>query len=279
MDQPDNYPKISIQEIKGLNERKQFNNQDLGELDILRNAIPTTAGALSRMNGISYMQNLGEPIYGFCQTNDSHNNILVQTQTKLYRFTPAEFWGQAAFVPTLSPTALLEEDSMSQAIIVHQLATTVDAATMANNTNWQQAPLSSIIQQVNPDGTVAAFVTIAANQFTLSTGIYRIRGWSKATSAALSTRIRARLYNITAGAPAWNGAANENSEEGILNVAGRNQKLEFGGWLNISGPTVFEIEHKASAGTLTSTFGLASSAGADTSKEIYRWIEILKTGG
>lgn len=275
MDTTSDTSPIQVLQLGSLNERKLFNNQSISEFDVLRNAIPVKAGAMTRMNGIEYLTQIaGQPIVGFCQTNDSRGSILVQTTTALYQFTTEEFFQQAPYIPVLSYAAILEEETMPQAIIAHQVASGTVGGTMANNTSYQQAPLNVIVSQLNADGTAAAFATLAANQITLQAGTYRIRGWSKGTVVALATRLRSRLYNITTAGAAWAGLPNEASDEGQGQVAGKNFKMEFGGMITIGGSTVFEIQNKASSATATSTFGVPST---DTEKEIYRWIDILKT--
>lgn len=275
MDSTTENPPIKITELGSLNERKKFNNPDISQFDVLRNCIPTLAGSMSRMNGIKYLTEItGEEILGFCQANDSRGNIFVQTRTRLYQFDSFEFFGEAAYVPNLVNAAINEEDTMPIAIIVHQVAANVSGGTMAAGTAFQTAPLSAIISQINADGTAAAFASLAANQITLQAGEYRIRGWSKGTTQALSTKLRARLQNITVGSPAWNGAANENSDEGFTDVVAHNLKMEIGGTLSLVVPTVFEIQNRADTSTGTSTFGKPAN---DSFKEIYRWLEIIKT--
>lgn len=270
----DNAP-LKILELASLNERKYGNNSNLSEFDILRNCIPSIAGSLTRMNGIKYLTELtGEQVIGFCQSNNSLGKIYVQTTTALYEFTTPEFWNQTPYVPVLTPTTFNEEETMPIALIVHTATSGTSGGTMANNTNFQQAPLTSIVSQLNADGTAASFASLTANQVTLAAGQYRIEGWSKGTVAALTTKLRARLFNITDSVAAWAGAVNENSDDGIPLVAAKNLKMEFYGNLSLAGPKVFEIQNKAFTGTTTSTFGAAYT---DGSLEVYRFLKIIQT--
>lgn len=282
MDSSQKYKAISIQEIKGVNERRALANSDLGELDILRGGVPTTQGTLTKINGIKRIQSLGNvPIYAIFQTNNRRQTILVQTRDSLIEYTSEEFFNKAIYIPTLSYSSQTEEENMSQAIIVHQLPISTAGGTYTTANLWQQAPLTSIISQVNPDGTAAAFVTLASNQFQLASGVYRIRGYSVMSHATNNVRMAARLYNVTAGQPAWNGLGNENSEA-FISPVDQNSKCWIGGVLNLAGPTTFEIQGLIQRAQTNSGFGAASytiTAPAFTSlaKELYRYLEILKT--
>lgn len=274
MDQAEVYPKISVQNLKGLNERKMFVNPDLGEFDILSGCVPTTQGALSRINGIKFLnQILGEQIYGFCQTNDSRGNILVQTKTTLYLFSSDEFFGHTPFITSLTSISTTEEDTMAEALIVHQLAANVGGGT--STTSYAQVPLSGIVHQVNADGSAASFATLAANQVTLAAGKYRIYGWAKGSDNAAGTSCRTMIYNVSAGAPLWNGQANQESDEGKVPVANRNLRMEFGGFISLATPTIIELRQKASVALATNGLGFPTNDGG---KEIYRWLRILQTG-
>jgi hypothetical protein len=272
---PINQGKITVQELKGLNEREQFANPDLGYFDVLKGCVPTNKNTLTKAFGCKFALNFGEPILAICQTNDSRKNVIVQTQSAVRVVTEEELFGQPIVNPNLTLVAGAgEEETMSRAIIVHQLATGVAGGTYTTANVWQQAPLNTIVSQLNPDGTAAAFATLA-------TGVYRIRGWSIMSNLAGQIGA-ARLFNVTSGLPAWNGAANEISHTAVcsqISAGTDNIKFEFGGDLNLAVPTIFEIQGNMHALRNTNGFGNPQSGGvlAAASKELYRWLEVLKT--
>lgn len=93
----DHYPKLIIQELKGLNERMRYSNPDVTEFDFLRNCIPTQAGSLSKMNGCelydTFSPSVASPILGITQTFDSAGNIIVQCRDAVYVITENELFG------------------------------------------------------------------------------------------------------------------------------------------------------------------------------------------
>lgn len=276
-DSPINAGKITVQELKGLNEREQNAQSDLGSFDILKGCVPTNKNTLTRANGCKLLHTFDEgAILQIYQTNDSRDNILVQTRTSLRTMSEAELFNQPNPVTNLTPIASNEEETMSRAVIVHAVTAGSDGGTYTTANTWQQALLNSIIEQVNPDGTAASFLTLASNQITLSAGCYRIRGWTTFQNSS-SASIITRLYNITAAAPAWTGLNNEVSQSTIL-TTNRNTFIEFGGFLNLAGSTILEIQGYMSVAKTTSGFGLHQNGSPFLiAKELYRWIEILKT--
>lgn len=271
--------RITVVELKGLNEREIDANSDLGYFDFLRGCVPINKNTLTRCNGSKLLLNFGEPVLSIHQTNDSRGNIIVQTLSSVRVVSTNELFGTTINPTNLQPVASTEEESMSQAIIVHQVAAGTNGGTYTVANTWQQAPLSAILSQLNPDGTPAAFVTaFAANQFTLDTGVYRIRGYSVMSNSGASTKMAARLFNVTAGTPAWSGAANEDSHALLSGGANYNERLQFAGTLNLAIPTQFQVEGLQSAAKTNSGFGIfANAAGFTLAKELYRYIEILKT--
>lgn len=273
MDSAEKYGKITVEEIKGLNERRTFANPDQGELDILKGAIPNIQGTLTKFNGIKLLLELGDQkILNICQTNDSRGNILVQTDQFLYQYSSDEFFGQPIYVPNFNYTALPEEENMAQAILVHFATSGTNGG--SSTTSYAARPLNTIVSQLNPDGTAASFVSAVSTTFTLAIGKYRINGWAKGSAAATTTSMRAQVYNTNISTPAWSGAANQDSDEGFCQAVGQNTKLYFGGSVSVSTPTAFEIRQKSSVATTNTGFGAPIN---DGSAEVYCYIEILKT--
>ncbi len=270
-------PRITAEQLKGLNERNKDANLDLGYFDILKGFVPTSENTLTKINGTKTLHfRPGEKILGFCQTNDSRQNIIVQTNIAEYMIGENEFFAHPLYDPDLTINAtLVEEDTMARAVLVHSTASGVSGGTYTTANVWQQAPISAILTQLNADGTAAAFCALAANQFTLQAGVYRLRGWSMMFCNVSATNSKARIYNVTAAAAAWPAAANENSFtlQGGLNTCQRN--LQFAGDITLAGPTVFEIQGFMTNAQTASGFGLNGSFTG--SQHLYRWLEILKT--
>lgn len=281
-DNPTDSGRLTIQELKGLNEREQHANNDLGFFDVLKGCVPTTKNTLTRANGSRLHLTFDSPVMSICQTNDSRRNVIVQTKAHVYVVSENELFGVSEPATNLVPLASTEEENMSQAIIVHQANFGVNGGSYTTANVWQQAGLTNILSQVNPDGTAAAFVTLASNQLTLAAGKYRLRGYSLMSgTAGANSRLAARIQNITAGAPLWNGLGNETSNVLTIDTTGGNYRLEVGGYIDLAVPTIIEIQGLGTAAVATSGFGAAMSRGSaplfTLPRELYRYLEILKT--
>src|SRR6188768_982379 len=77
-DDPVKSGRITVAALKGLNERNQDANSDLGEFDILKGVIPTIQNTLKRAHGCRLIYEFGEPVLALHQTNDSNSNLIVQ---------------------------------------------------------------------------------------------------------------------------------------------------------------------------------------------------------
>lgn len=276
---PISSPKITVQELKGLNEREQNANNDLGYFDYLKGCVPINKNTLTRANGCLLLNTYPDKVLSIFQTNDSRKNILIQTASALYTVSEDDFFNRTPTATNLTPIAGSEEETMSRAIIVHSATAGTNGGTYTTLNVWQQAPLTSILSQLNPDGTAAAFVTsLTSNQFILSAGVYRIRGYSIMSCVTAATKMAARLYNATAAAAAFSGAANEDTFAVLSGGASYNERLEFGGDVTLAAPTTFEVQGLMSRAQTNTGFGIfASAAGFSSAKELYRWVEILKT--
>jgi hypothetical protein len=278
-DSPTTSPKILIEEIKGVNEREQFSNRDLGFLDILRNGVPVNKNTITKMNGVKLLNEdlLGNPILSIFQTNDSRRNIIVQTPTSLYITTEAELFGYAAPATNLTNYAINEEETMPYAVIAHIETAGTNGGTSSNT--FTKRPLSDIVAQVNADGSAAAFVTVdsANDQFTLAFGKYRIKGWSAMAADATGRSLVTRLYNTTLALPAWSGLVNENGVTMDAEIVDFNYHLEFGGFLDVTTPggEIFEVQNRTGTGYTNKGNGKNM---ANSVNEIYCWIEIVQTG-
>lgn len=136
-----------------------------------------------------------------------------------------------------------------------------------STTGYTTRPLDTIQYSLTPGGVFDGFVSLAANQFTLVTGTYRISGRLKATGAAADS-VASRLYNVTDAAVV--SPTEDAQQVAILN---ENVDLFFVCAFTLAGAKVFRIEGKGSAAAVNG-FGITpinSVALALAS------IEILKT--
>lgn len=275
MDSPFKGPRITIEQLRGLNERQQFANVDLGAMDYLKGVIPTTFNTLTRPGAIALLQTISpsEMVLQICQTNDSNGNIIVQTDKAIRIMNEEEFFG-SIYVPNFVNVPVQDDEIMPRAILVH---TAVSGGLGGGNltTSSAQMPITSILSQVNADGTAAAFCSLAANQFTLSAGVYYVKGYHNLFNVAAKVAI-GQLYNITAAANAWAGLNNENTNKVVFDGA-NNQVINFEGILQPNVPTTYEW--RAVTNTLRSNDGLGkttNTAPANTI-ETYGILDIIKT--
>lgn len=262
-------PKILVQELKGLNERERFNLSDLGEFDFLKNLIPTDKNSLTKVPGSKlYLHLPGKVILKLCQTNDSRKNVIIQTTNEVYVISENELFSIST---STNLTPIPQTEIMAVAIILHK----ENAATSggSSTTSFAQRPLTHIVSQLNADGSAASFVTLAANQITIAAGVYIINGWAIGSHTTVGKKCVAQLYNVTAAAAAWAGAANEASPPVAVAVSGDNVPCPITGTLNLASPTIFEIRQKCDTAQATSGFGLAYNQGVP---EVYAALEIYK---
>lgn len=266
---------IQINAFAGLDQSVSPASIPAGKLTVLEGLYPEPQGALQRIPGKTLLTKLNSPILNIHQTFDARNNIIVQTDTDIQVFTLDELLDRTP-ATSLTPTAISEEETMPQAIIVHAVAAGTAGGTYTSASTWQQAPLTAIQSQLNADGTAASFVTaLSSNRFTLSAGTYRFHCRSAHCDATAGIYCVARLYNVTTSLPAWNGLDNETGPWDVIATASRNQYLEFDGDLTIAVPTQFEIQHYASGAETTNGFGRPTNLGS--LKEVYRTLKIIKT--
>ncbi len=119
-----------------------------------------------------------------------------------------------------------------------------------------------ITDEVSDDGNIC---TLAANQFTLEAGTYRIFA---SAPAFRSDKHQLRLYNITDGAMellgtnCWNEAADTNAATHSF-IFGR---------FTIAAQKTFEIQHQVSVSRATNGWGIANGFG----DQIYTVVELWK---
>lgn len=270
-DQTYESPKILVENLSGLDERRREGNENLGRASYLQGLVAFEENELSRPNGIKPLLRIeGQEIVGLFQTFNSRNHVYVQTRENVYVMTTNELFGYTEGT-SLTYVGLTEEEDMSIAVLTHAEATTVNAGNIT--TSWAQRVLNNIANQTNPDGTAASFCSLAANRFTLDPGKYRVNGWAAVyNSTAVLRTLGLRLYNVTASAAAWAGLDNECSFSRILSATA-NEQLFIWGYLDLAVPTQFELQSIGSV-AVTNGLGIASNLGP---RELYATLQILKT--
>lgn len=260
-DSPSSFPPIRVEKLKGLNEREQDSNQDVGEFDVLKGVVPTKQNTLTKINGIKKFHDIDGigGINNLCQSNDSRGNIWISGETALGTIHEDEFFLRAPYNPNLVRNSLEEEEDFPVAIVTHSTASATDGGTYTTASNWQTAPLTEILSQINPDGSAAAFCSLAANQFTLTAGRYRIKGFRVLRNSTTTTGMQVRLWNATSG-----GVVSPTTGLGytpfITNGDATNKVLHFSEiHMILSGSTAFEVQGIMSNAQTNTGFGLQSS--------------------
>ena len=148
---------------------------------------------------------------------------------------------------------------VSYALIRDQKTDGTDGGTFTSGA-WQTRDLNTEV--ADPD----SIVTIASNQFTLSTaGSYLIK-WG--APGALSNRSQSRLYDVT------NTAVVEHGQNVWFTTTTNNTGISRGAArVTITGETTYEIQHRCSSSTSNNGFGEAVSLGGE---EVYTEVEIYK---
>lgn len=265
-----------LSKFKGLNERAKFINPSPQEFDNLQGFIQQRSGAIQRPTGIMPLQYIpGSRILSIGQTFDTRQNVLVQTDNGVLIMSEDEMMNRPV-VTNLIPIPITEEEDMARALLYHTQLTNVGGGALAAAT-WTTTPLNQLIEQVNPDGSLAGFVTATPSaplhQFTLAPGTYRFKGKCVQSNGGGNAIGKCRLFNVTTALPAWNLALNEEGTTGN-GPSGRNMVMFFEGTLILAVPTTFRIEQWSTAGTGATGFGAPANNGK---AEVYTQLEILKT--
>lgn len=261
-------PSEGASAVGGLNERTNPLRLETHEFSELHGVYPNKAGMLQRLPGKTTLKKFDVGVISIHPTNDASNHILIQTTDGLQLFTLDELLGRTV-VTDLTPVDIDEEETMPIAIIVHKEAAGANAG--ASFTAYTRRKLTNIL--TNETGFVTNLDSVInPGQFTLAAGTYRFDIRICVSGAASNQGAVAMLYNVTAGAPAWNGLANQaGSSENISTV---NYWINVFGVLTIAVPTIFEVRQKSSVAVATFGWGRASNLGE---AEIYTIVRIIKS--
>lgn len=279
----------SIPNLGGINQRVSPSNLGQSDFELAVGVSPTEIGLLERVTGKVLLRQFQSAILQIHQTFDAQNHIIIQTLSNgVHFYTLDELLGRES-TPSLSPVSIIDEDIMPQALIVDKKAS--GAAGSVLTTSYAARDLTDIAYQLNADGTSAGFIAgfngtggTAAKQFSLIAGTYRfdiqVAGSTANAATGLQFGFQAMLYNVTAGAPAFNGLVNQSASSERIGSLGTqpssvsNVWLKIHGQLTLANTTIFEVRQRCTSATSTLQ-GNASSTGGEN--EIYAFVKITKT--
>jgi hypothetical protein len=288
MENDSKLPEIKVTRLGGLNLRSGRHALGQGEADRVFGLYPAQNFMMERIPGkLMYRYLDGKKIISLRQTFDGSGNIIVQTDVDLQLIPLDEFLNRATSV-SLTPTGGAAEEAMSYALYLHQQNNGVDGGDLA------AAGADNVFAKgtINVEATDTAGIgTLASNEITLGSGIYRIRAlvsFGGTTADGYSLDARAYLYNVTDAAV----VTDINSSTQIVGhdctgfISGSSQAFNthilLSGRFQIGASKAFAIYMAAtpSTGTWyneTTAQGAPSSGITDgTYPEVYKIIEILK---
>lgn len=304
-DQPSKGPAIKVPTLKGIDLRASKSNLDSGESDRIFGLRINQDGSLSSMPGkrLLIVQDdnstpntpVGVPILGTAQLFNGTGSIVMQMGASpnnpsaggsLAIYTLDELFNRVTGT-NLVPTASDLEENMPYALLGHLQNNGVAGGSLsgagADNVFAKRTITTELVDS-------SGFVTLSSNEFTVPTGVYRIRakiGFSYA--GTLAVFCKAGLYSVTGSAFKTDvGTSNE-----IIGTAGVYQDLSgnrMNGWVELLGR--FEVTAGTEAfaiyqaGTVNgvggatwynNASGLGSPSSGVTSKsEVYCLIELIQ---
>lgn len=154
----------------------------------------------------------------------------------------------------------------SHACIRDEKASGTDGGTFTSGA-WQTRALNA--EHYDPDG----IVSISSNQFTLGAGEYLIEVSAPAYTV---NEHQARLYNVTGAAVVEYGSSEFVRETSPGDYAAQvTTTSTLSAYVDIAGPTVYRVEHRAGTTGSGNGFGRAGSFGG---LEVYTTVNITKVG-
>lgn len=295
-------PEIPLRTLGGLNERPSKANLQTGECDILQGLYPKDIGLWARVPGKTYVATAGTgPVRAIWNTVNVNGDVIVQSGSALYVYTLDEIQGRS-FTPSLVFAPIVEEESMSQAIIVQLEA----AGTKGGSADGKQTASSTAAANtfygrrltdmlVNESSTVTAFTastgggsgTSTEGTFSLAVGTYRITINATYSPNGTNGNIVAGLYNVTSSAfEVYSGTSTPvmltSDYSGTAQLT--NIPMSVKAKITVSSTTkTFSIRHQGTPSIVVQDpafCGQASTASATINgsapKNLYCWIEILK---
>jgi hypothetical protein len=212
-------------------------------------------------------QPLDATLTALAGVNFTANKLLYSTGPDAFAMTDLSAYARsllddidaAAARSTLGITVGL---GLGYMLVRDEKAQGTDGGTTVGNTTATRV-LNTLV-----DNTISG-ASLASNQITLPAGTYRFRG--RAPISAGNTH-KAYLYNVTAGAVAIYGTA----ENGSVSTADdlSNTYSEVVGRISLAAPAVFEVRHFTSSSF--SGLGWGNATNIAGMNEIYTVVEIIK---
>lgn len=282
MEKAEQSPQVKATRLKGVDLRSSRATLDNGSFDRVWGMYPRQTNLLSRIPGKFLLRILeGRDIFRMRQTFDGNGNIVVQNGDQIDLIPLDDFLNRSQ-TSNLTPASSVLEEDMSYALLLHVQTVGTDGGDLssagADNT-FGKGTLN--VEASDEDG----IVSLSSSQFTLSTGIYRMRATVLAGSNNnTATSTKCILWSATAGAP----KTNANATGYIIGVGTRtagtavtNLSMRMRGRFEVTAASeVFEIRMAGLSGvtwyTNTNAQGAASGISSGSYDEVYKMIEILK---
>lgn len=277
MERQSGEPQIPLRTLGGIDQRSNPLSVAPERWNVLEGFYFPQNGVMARLPGKELYTTLDEGILSIAATNNRKNHVLVQTTTKLHLLTLAELLGRESnedFSFTVvddpgggsSPT--LEEEDMSQAIIIQSKAAGTDGTAAATSfTNFQ-----NLTKVSDPDLIITTF-SGAAGTFAVAAGTYRIDVVAIASgrvSSSVPGQFQIQLYDVTLSAAISNSGGNTPAvvSENNVNVP-CHMSLRFA----VSGTTTLAIRGKCAATGANVAWGTAANMGES---EVYLIANIIR---
>lgn len=296
---------ISLPTLGGLNERVSPANLRPGEWAILNGLYPNLVGSLSRIPGKVMLANPGETITSgqinqIWPTYNSQQDVLVQTEGYILRYTLDELMGRES-TPSLIITTNPLEETMSYCLIAQKEANGANGGSIdgfltgtsaASANTFYGARLTHVLQDA--DSIVTTFtastggggVASVEGTFALAAGTYRI---TITKPLQVSTGVWAiyGLYNVTDSAFATYAGGSVpivSQPVGTNGTSATIPSYKMEGRFTISGTKTFALRQTCSGAATAQalTFGGRSYGGGTPTingsapEEIFTLVKILK---
>lgn len=254
MDQQTKSSEYEVTHFGGINQADSLLDVQKHEFATLQSLYPYEVGNLKRIPGKLFQLLYGGQVRGIFQMHTPFGNTLRFTQTTIGLYHDADSpspWTPLAFQYLEMNDYILIQDEKAQG---------TEGGTFAV-AGWRTRDINTEKHDTGNN------CTIAANQFTLQPGTYRIHARVPQYSAGLA---HARLQNITDGTTVlYSGNVYSNDAA----VDGYNCVIL--GMFIIAAAKAFEIQHYCGVGKATNGFGRACNLVAGK-VEIYTQVELVR---
>lgn len=253
MEQPEKSPFVRVKSLQGIDLRSSRALLPNGASDRLQGIYPSQTGLLSRIPGKRLIRFLpGQALLGGVQTFDTQGNFIFQVDDQLVMLSADEFFNRQP-VSNLTPVPSTPEEDMSYALLAHITAVSTQGGTLGA-ADFTFYPSTINTEVVDADN----IVTLSSNQFTLTTGFYRIT--TSASFGGINTldgvQCITGLWSVTAADwkhyagtsidifsnPAWSSDPASSNSNGVTTIECR---------IEVSGSETFELRMAGKSGSGT----------------------------